>query len=476
MFLKEKQRVKTPFGPGVIQQIDFEYAHVLLDSSNKLMPVLHKYVTPLEEIQPIAQTPVTPTPPPENPFRSIPSPVKPQTSMSISSPRQPSRIGTAGARRAIEALRFGLVPESHLGSLTIGYDKLSGWTQNHLNPCTENPINPTISMVIGDFGTGKSHAMAVVRRIARENGFLTASVEIDGNKVALSRPDELLHSLWTNLELEENTTTTPLLSLYCKAITRNSLPAPDFVIGDHIIDRLHENYEVVKVVAGIPDLMDEMADKLDAVLSGSNVFPTADVIKELQRHVSCWDFNNHVLRPAIGRDLVNRPLDFVQNLAGHAQLAKLAGFKGLAITIDELEIEDLQTPQYRERAINNLSMILKYLVGNEPGLINAPMALFLAGIEGQRFVGQFLEGWISEHIKNGIWRNPAWNSKDRLELAGRIHSLYLEAYGISGALPNEKINVLEGRQKQSIGADGCWIRGWIRAVTSICDQTYGPPQ
>jgi len=41
----------------------------------------------------------------------------------------------------------------------------------------------------------------------------------------------------------------------------------------------------------------------------------------------------------VSRTVQARGMDLVESLAGHAALARLAGFKGLVVTIDEFEIE-----------------------------------------------------------------------------------------------------------------------------------------
>ena len=77
--------------------------------------------------------------------------------------------------KALEALRFGLVPESHLECLTVGYQDMVRWIGNCL-PTRECRIHE----LCGPFGTGKSHTLAVVRQIALDQGYLAAKIEIDG--------------------------------------------------------------------------------------------------------------------------------------------------------------------------------------------------------------------------------------------------------------------------------------------------------
>src|SRR4051794_28131537 len=92
-------------------------------------------------------------------------------------PTAPLR-GDIAARRAIEALRFGLVPQSAIEDLTLGFPALRDWTLANLPSALGD--RPHVAAVTGPFGTGKSHTMAVIRYVAGREGYATARVEVDG--------------------------------------------------------------------------------------------------------------------------------------------------------------------------------------------------------------------------------------------------------------------------------------------------------
>jgi hypothetical protein len=79
---------------------------------------------------------------------------------------------------SLEALRFGLAPRAHIKELTIGYDELESWTHQYLPHKKDNGLK--ISKIRGDFGEGKSHSLQVIRDIAKEQGYLTSWIEVDG--------------------------------------------------------------------------------------------------------------------------------------------------------------------------------------------------------------------------------------------------------------------------------------------------------
>ena len=93
-------------------------------------------------------------------------------------PPSERRRGLKDARisrlKAIEALRFGLVPEEYIEELTIGFSSLKDWVLRRL-PYAHNG-RPQVSEITGPFGTGKSHTMAVIRYVARNEGYVTARV------------------------------------------------------------------------------------------------------------------------------------------------------------------------------------------------------------------------------------------------------------------------------------------------------------
>jgi len=124
----------------------------------------------------------------------------------------------AAGLKALEALRFGVVPDYYINEITIGYDDLKKWIIHNLpHVCADKPCIYEIS---GPFGTGKSHTMAVMRHVAVEEGYLTARIEVDGENISLAYPEKLLYNLWLTLQGSDYKPEYPLLDLYLKLIQK----------------------------------------------------------------------------------------------------------------------------------------------------------------------------------------------------------------------------------------------------------------
>ncbi|NLK52996.1 MAG: DUF2791 family P-loop domain-containing protein, partial [Syntrophomonadaceae bacterium] len=234
--------------------------------------------------------------------------------------------------RALESLRFGLVPEQYIEELTLGIEELNTWAQTCF---ARIMFNPRCGFEVnGPYGTGKSHTLALIRYLARKKGLLTARVEVDGQNVSLSNPAPLLYSLWNSLAENDLESENPLLNLYVKVIKRGNIPTS--VINEDY-DRIQNNIETIHTLMRT-GYLDKYTHVVDAVISSSNEFTGRQAVKIITTEPNL-DRSQIKLDNMIGHRVKERPYDFIESLAGHAMLAKLAGYKGLVVTIDEFETE-----------------------------------------------------------------------------------------------------------------------------------------
>lgn len=285
-------------------------------------------------------------------------------------------------RRAVEALRFGLVPEDYVEELTLGFHQLKRWVWGRLPDAHDG--RPQVSEITGPFGTGKSHTMSVIRYVAREKGFVTARIEIDGKNISLSEPEKLLFNIWITISAPGFQSSTPLLDLYLKAIEAGH-PPPS--IAPKGIDRIKDNYRLIQIVKRAGHL-DQYGYVIDAIISSNDEFTASQVAKEVCREPNINPFDVKVRR-MIGLKVEDRPYDFIESLAGHAIIACLAGYKGLVITIDEFEIEHLLPRSKFERIYNLVNALTEYFSGEMEHPI-APLALFIATVDQESHTGDII--------------------------------------------------------------------------------------
>ncbi len=436
------------FGEGIVQKITRTTAVVRLKNPSVDVELSLQHVAPLGSGA-LVQT------------ESEVSPIKFQ---------RPPSDETAAKRRSIEALRFGVVPQDGIAELTLGYDDLREWTLSRL-PHRHGGA-PQVSAICGPFGSGKSHTMAVIRHVARQEGYVTARVEVNGLNISLSDPERLLYALWCTLAANGLASSTPLLDLCVKAIDRGH-PPPS--VAPRGIDRVQDNYGTVELLKRSPGAMDNHGHALDAIMSSSDEFTAQVVALMIGREPGIYASDVRVRR-MIGQRVDHRPYDFLEAWVGYALVAQLAGYTGLCLTIDEFEVEHL-LPRAKFDRIVDLLKVLRSYFANELSHPRAPLSVFFAtvgeeGHVGDREVDALIEAAGGE---GDYYRLKTWSREERAELARRIHRMYSQAYGgtaaYSSSVAEEVENYLERRG--ATGGDDL-IRAFIKTYVGALDSLCGP--
>jgi hypothetical protein len=364
--------------------------------------------------------------------------------------------------QALHSLRFGLVPHQVLPELTYGFAELEEWVLDCLPPDSDGP--PKIAEVFGQYGTGKSHTMAVVRYIAKREGYVTARVEVDGRGVTLADPERLLSCIWSSLEADGLTSATPLLDLYLRAI-ENGHEAPS--IAPHGIDRIADNYCTIDLLKrrGILDLFEF---EYDAIVSSHNEITASELQRQIFKQHQITVNDEISVKRMIGMSVVDRPYDFVESLFGHAIICNLAGYKGLVVTIDEFEVEHLGNNWKRVEAL--IATLTKYLTG-ETSHPQAPCALFFATVDqpehqGDKVVDQLIDTCDGEYYS---LTEMDWDAMK--DIGRRIHKLYKETYGISEPFSVDSTQGIYNLISTHSGR----VRSFIKHYLAHLDDKFGPP-
>lgn len=420
--------------------------------------------SPVEVERPAAALMALAAPPAAGSAAAQASPVQPQ-------PKRPREIDqtTIDARRAVDALRFGVVPASHLEELTIGYDELAAWVGSNL-PAPGTP--PVAAAVYGPFGTGKSHAMAAVREIAGRQGYLAMATEIDGTEISLSAPKELLASLLDHLTGSAKLDgAAPLLSLIQAATKRRP--------GERIAgDRSPLLQDTIASIGRLSTAakFEDIEDLIERFL-GSEPTMTRSDFKSLVRDALDWD---DYVRMTYARDydpkaLVShtpadqRPLDFVAALMGYAAVAYAAGYEGLVITIDELEVDDaLSTRAKFDKVVRLIAAMRSILYSDDP--VDGGLAFFFATVGSENYNQDKVVSLMVDPDTRPAHVLRPWGNRELVELSRRIHALYHRAHGGLGAHDE----TVAARIARAVDPDA-GVRAFIRAYVSALDVQHGPP-
>ncbi len=377
--------------------------------------------------------------------------------------------GNQHRRQAIEALRFGVVPNLALRELTLGYEELRNWVNSRLPSPTRTGV--MVSDISGPFGNGKTHAMAVVRQVALSQGYAVARAEVDGRNVTLADPQRLLHSLLGTLETRDGRSSDPVLDIYLSAIDRTR-QAPR--IAPRGIDRTRDNYNTVRIVQDA-GCIDKFNSDLECVLSGGQWRNASDIQLDISREPRIDRYKVRVRR-VVGHLIADRPYDFVEALLGLATICELAGYSGLVLTIDEFEVEDFFLSYSKKERVRALLDVLQECVAGKTDHASAPLALFFASVGLDGHVGdQRIRKMVKDSGGDIYWLDD-WAPEALLELGGSIGSVYADAYGIGVSSAGDTHRRVLNRLDPGVLTSSGRIRAYIKQYVRELDTQFGPPK
>ena len=102
------------------------------------------------------------------------------------------------SRRMIEAFRLGIVPYDCVEEFTFGRDKETKEIMDWLNSPDEGT-----SLLVGEYGTGKTHLLHYALGNALQNGFAIAWVEMDPNEAPFHKPKRVYNHLIKNFKYRD---------------------------------------------------------------------------------------------------------------------------------------------------------------------------------------------------------------------------------------------------------------------------------
>ena len=462
------ERVKTPFGPATVLQVFGSDAMVQIEGGLKLRVPLSR--VELEGQHAGTARTLTPAP-----AVSEPSPPVAATPAAGAAPRAGTARALPAERHVVDALRFGVVPRAGIEELTIGFEGLERYVVGRLPNATS--LRPTYTEVVGAFGAGKSHTMAVVRHVAAARKFLVANVEIDGKAVTLSDPDTLLMQLLKTLRLPDGDQPAPALELHRACALNLSDEASEDLLGT--FDRAWSNLETIRT-AERHEALEDFAEGLEAVVAGSNEVQPTELKRQIERHlyqkgIYTWGGAVHVApKRLVGRKVVERGPDFSSCLLAYAKMAHRAGYAGLVVTFDELEVEWALLAKAQFDRLVELVVALARALGGEDGQ-GCPLAVFTASVPG----GAGSVRTILDHLKEatGGARHEliGWTDAGLSQLTVRVCDLYERAYGDKTGDHSRVADVIRGQLASQDVHDARQVRSFIRALIAELDRMHGPP-
>jgi len=252
----------------------------------------------------------------------------------------PLRQDSITARQALEALRLGVVPTSHLDTYTVGRDIELAVIYQDLNFATRDG---GFRVMLGDYGTGKTHFLEMAELLALEMGFLATRATLDSREALPNRPRRIFHQLARGIRYPDDPNIEPrgLRPLLEKAAEDVNLirrwsakNSPDYhpYLGPSLF-----YMAVLQAMENSDDLQEHLLDWIE----GSEVASNIELEKKLRRATAART------RLYALKDFRTVTHLYTLILGGIAELARQVGYKGLAIMVDEAEFYSVLRGQDR---------------------------------------------------------------------------------------------------------------------------------
>jgi len=254
----------------------------------------------------------------------------------------------------INALRRGTVPAGGLERIAVGLDVEEGVIAKQLDYAAQG--GGDLKFIRGEYGSGKTFLVARALEIARSKGFVTSHIVISSS-IPLHKLKSIYQQVCTNLRTaEEDHAIKAIIDNWLFAIEERLISVSPEGTGDDVLEAATER-EIERALSGISEMNTALAAALRTYYKANNAgeFPIAQAALG-------WV----AAEPNVGRNFKQRAGirgDIDDTIAysflrGLVSIIHGAGYRGLAIAVDEMETAlGLQRAQ-REKGYHTLVQII----------------------------------------------------------------------------------------------------------------------
>lgn len=269
----------------------------------------------------------------------------------IAAPRPtPPETDQFRARQTLEALRVGIVPVQDAETLTIGLEAERVTLDRALDRSREH--GGDVLAVIGDYGFGKSHFIELAARRGLRENFLVASASLDLVEVPPGKAPKIYEALCASLRYPD-TSHHGLEPLLKKAVETPGV-IEQFAL---LCPRNPDECPLTAALHALVDCPSQSAfDEIVQWLSGQ-ARPMAEMKTCLKKPPRLYVTGETARQ-------------YAYLLTGISTLARLLGYSGLAVLIDESEHYSLLRATQRQRADSFFKAMIVCALGLNNGRID----------------------------------------------------------------------------------------------------------
>lgn len=371
------------------------------------------------------------------------------------------------ARRTVEALRYGVVPAKRIRELSVGLETERGSLHRAFEEVERT--GGDVRVIVGEYGTGKSHFFELAAQEALANNFVVAVTSLDLREVPPNRPQRIYHSLMRSLRFP-NTTDVGLVPLLEKIIALPHYAAVQETVRQTFFASALHNYALMRAQPG------EALNLLLDWMSGEKMF-----IKDVRDCVAVK--SKEFPLPALSQ-LTTAADQYSFLFNGWGWLARQAGYAGLAVFIDESEHYSLLTQRSQERADNFFKAIIYAALASRPDarlreehlahqhrphpfrLTDRSNLLLLFAVTPSANTFDYRR-WLDEDQIVTLSKRLPHAALD--ELMARLHALHRQAYGYD---QSEQFLEISHGLLECLEANLLNLRQAIRLAIEIYDLNY----
>ena len=281
--------------------------------------------------------------------------------------------------RLLEALRLGVVPPGHAETYTVGRGGLFTSLRADLDWMRQSQQG-AFRVVLGDYGTGKTHLLSWLRETALAQNFLVATATLGSGEASPAYPKRLYNALMQSITYPDIDDERPgLRPLFEKLAQRRPVPRSPTAPGYHMyLDAVA--FYFTKLWRGADD--DSNSAILHALLDwieGNPADHSVDWNATLRRQVSGAPYLYALA------DYRNFAHVYAYILGGLSALAVEAGYSGLVLLFDEAEMYNVMRTDLQDFADNVFKCYALASLGGG-GVKFAPDSIRVGGMAAHRAI------------------------------------------------------------------------------------------